>query len=54
MERSEETNGDLTIEKLRTFKGFENVSDEEGENIIRTIKDYTIVAYHVFEKIQRE
>jgi|GEM_PF-1471861 hypothetical protein len=27
----------LTIENLRTFEGFENVSDEEAMEIIRTI-----------------
>ena len=46
---------DLTIEKLRTFEGFETVSEAEAENIIRTIKQFTIIAYDCFQKkIQTE
>jgi hypothetical protein len=41
---------DLTIEKLRTFVGFESTSDEEAENIIQTIKQFTIIAYNSYRK----
>jgi len=41
---------DLTIEKLRTFAGFENTSNEEAENIIQTIKQFTIIAYNCYRK----
>ena len=33
----------LTVEELRTFEGFENVSDEEGKAILETIITFLIV-----------
>lgn len=32
------SNSELTVEKLRTQKGFENFTDEEAEKIIANIK----------------
>ena len=45
IEREENQQEDLTIEKLRTFSGFENTS-----NIIQTIKQFTIIAYNCYRK----
>lgn len=36
----------LTIEKLREFKGFESVSDDEAERIIYSVKELSIILYH--------
>ncbi len=35
---NQKSNSELTIEKLRTFKGFENFTDEQAEKIIANIK----------------
>jgi len=53
--REEKPIEDLTIEKLRTFSGFENTNNEEAENIIQTIKQFTIIAYNSYrKKIEQE
>jgi hypothetical protein len=36
---------DLTVEILRTFKGFENFSDEKCGEIVETIKSLSIILY---------
>lgn len=38
----------LTPEKLRTYKGFEKVSETEAENIIYSIKEFSIVLYQYY------
>jgi hypothetical protein len=50
IEREENKPEDLTIEKLRTFAGFENTNNGEAENIIQTIKQFTIIAYNCYRK----
>lgn len=37
--------GELTPEKLRTFKGLENVSDEEAEAIIFSVNELSVILY---------
>lgn len=39
---------ELSIEKLRTFKGFEKVTEEEGNRIIEMIKEFTMIIYECF------
>ena len=34
----------LTVEQLRTFKGFENLSEEKALHIIKTIREMTYMA----------
>jgi len=41
-------NPDLTIEKVRQFKGFENISDEAAENIIDTLKQLSLITYEYY------
>ncbi|EDP97012.1 hypothetical protein U8527_01685 [Kordia algicida OT-1] len=36
----------LTIEKLRSFKGFANVSDAEAKRIIASMKELSILTYN--------
>ena len=42
-------NKDLTIEKLREFKGFESVTEEEAELIIDTTKELCFLMYNAFQ-----
>lgn len=35
----------LTVEKLREFKGFENVGDEEAQEIVASIQELSIILY---------
>ena len=42
--------GDLTLEELRTFEGFENVSDEEGLAILHTIISFSDIVYAIYAK----
>ena len=35
----------LTIEKLRTFKGYENTSDEQALEILESIGQFALVLY---------
>ena len=35
----------LTIDEIRSCKGFEDITDEEAENIIDTLVKLSIVAY---------
>lgn len=38
----------LTVPQLRLFKGFENVSDHEGQTIINILHQFSILAYRFF------
>ena len=35
----------LTIEKLRTFKGYENTNDEQALEILESIQQFALVLY---------
>jgi len=30
----------MTVERLRTYPGYENISDEEGRNVIQTLETF--------------
>ena len=47
-ELSNDNSEELNIEKLRTFKGFEKVTEEEGNKIIESIKEFTMIVYECF------
>lgn len=36
---------ELTIEKLKKFKGFEEISDDEAEIIIRQLNEFCRIVY---------
>ena len=43
-----ETKG-LTVEKLRTFEGFEDLSESEAEDIIKSYNIFATVTYNYFQ-----
>ena len=40
----------LTVEELRTFEGFENVSDEEGAAMLETIIKFSDIVFSIYSK----
>jgi hypothetical protein len=44
----------LNVERLRNFQGFEEVSQNEGEHILQTLKDYSIILYSVYKTIKQK
>jgi hypothetical protein len=40
----------LSIEELRSFKGCENYTNEEAEEIIDTLEQMTIVLFKLYQK----
>ncbi len=40
----------LTIEKLRKFDGFENMSDNEADEMVTSLKTLSILLFESFEK----
>jgi len=39
---------DLTIEKVKQFKGFENLSDNDAQNIAISLKEFSLIAFEIF------
>jgi len=46
--KDKETKG-LTVEKLRTFEGFEDIGDSEGEEIIKSLDVFSSIVYDCFK-----
>ena len=44
----------MTIEHLRSFAGFENVSDEEATNILTTTKEYAVILYSIYKGLKEK
>ena len=44
----------LTVEELRTFEGFENVSDEEGKAILETIITFSDIVFSIYSKQKKD
>jgi len=44
----------LTVAELRTFDGFENVSDEEGTAILATIITFSDIVFSIYSKQQNQ
>lgn len=40
----------LTIEEVREFKDFENISDEEAQELIDFLYELSILTYKIFEE----
>lgn len=34
---------DLTVEELRKYKGLENITDEQAEYVLKTLKEYSLL-----------
>ncbi|MBO9703464.1 MAG: hypothetical protein J7604_24870 [Sporocytophaga sp.] len=49
----EEENG-LAIEKLRKYKGLENLSDKEAYEIISVLKKFSYITYKYYPKIKQQ
>lgn len=49
-ETNEPSESWLTIERLRTYKGFENISDEQAEEEIKVLKTFILILYKMYEK----
>lgn len=47
-------NYELTIQQLRQYPGFENVSDEEAGETIRQLKELSLILYNIFQTRQRK
>lgn len=45
---------ELTVEKLRTFPGFEQYSDKRAENVVRTINALAQVLYNNYKHQKME
>jgi hypothetical protein len=39
-------NWSLTAQELRSYKGYENVSDEEAERVIETLVRLAVIVYN--------
>ena len=46
--KDKETKG-LTVEKLRTFEGFEDLSESEGDEVIKSIDKLSMIMYECFK-----
>jgi hypothetical protein len=44
----------LSAEKVREFKGFENLSDEEIKNIIVTLEMFATIAFNQYIKLKNK
>lgn len=42
----------LSAEKLRTFKGMENLTDEEAESIISTFRKFSLLTFKLFRYVK--
>lgn len=45
---------EFTIEKLRTFKGLENLTDEEAQKALQTLKTLARLTYAVYKRNKEE
>jgi hypothetical protein len=53
-QKKKENYEDLTIEKVKQFKHFENISDEEARNIAFSLKQFSLLAYSYYKKSEKE
>jgi hypothetical protein len=49
---AEKAGTDLSIENVRRFKGFEYVTEREAQNIIDTLREFSLITYHIYQKIK--
>ena len=50
----EQQKNELTIEKLRTYEGYENIDEEEGKEHIKLIKTFARVLYDIYQQENRK
>lgn len=44
----------LTIEELREFEGLEHLTDEEAEDIVKSLKELSILLFYTVRKMQQQ
>jgi uncharacterized protein YfbU (UPF0304 family) len=44
----------LTIERLKSIKGFENVTAKEAEHILNTLKEYSQILFSVYKSLKQK
>jgi hypothetical protein len=44
----------LTVEKLRTYPGLEDLNDKEAQEIILTLGQFATICFEIYLKMQRE
>jgi hypothetical protein len=44
----------MSLEKLRSFKGMENKTDEEAKQIIEQLEKFSVIAFELFQKHKAE
>ena len=53
-EKKYQIHEDLTIEKLRTYEGFENISEEKAVEDIKVIKTVARALYDIYLQINQK
>ena len=51
---NEQAKEELTIEKLRTYDGFEDVDEEEAKEHIKLIKTFARVLFDIYQQENRK
>ena len=51
--KNDENSCKITIEELKTFEGFENISDEEAIQIIDCLHTVSLIAYSIFTNVKK-
>lgn len=54
MKSGSENNEGLTVEKLRMIKGYESVSDEQGNKIVLSIKKLAVLLCEHISKLKKK
>ena len=54
MKSESENNKGLTVEKLRMIKGYENVSDEQANKIVLSIKKLAVLLCENISKLKKK
>ena len=54
MKSKNENNKGLTVEKLRMIKGYENVSDEQANKIVLSIKKLAVLLCEHISKLKKK
>lgn len=54
MKSESENNKGLTVEKLRMIKGYENVSDEQANKIVLSIKKLAVLLCEHLSKLKKK
>lgn len=47
-----QSSGAMTIEKLRSYKGLGNISDEEAQNILNSFRVFSGLTYKMYQEEQ--